>query len=285
MDGIIDRLLYVTNDRGLLYVTDLSNWGTPSGNMEHLSFFLPGVLALGAKLLDPDYPWLDRFRSRVMPRAPLPSDPAGLRAKLDLHMRAAKGLAYTCWTMYDDMPSGIGPESMHYNPEPGQQNVFTRHAYESLRWGPKVEAWERAGRVGPLVGTEGWGQGNLTHEEGRSRDARYMLRPEAMEAMYLLWKTTGDPAWRERGYKMFEAVNKHTRAENGYTSIRGVDHGLPSKVNDMPSFFLAETLKYAYLNTLEADVWPLDRIVFNTEAHPLPVFRWTPEQLREWGIH
>lgn len=41
----------------------------------------------------------------------------------------------------------------------------------------------------------------------------------------------------------------------------------------MESFFLAETLKYLYL--LFADdqtILPLDKWVFNTEAHPLPIY-------------
>lgn len=37
------------------------------------------------------------------------------------------------------------------------------------------------------------------------------------------------------------------------------------------SFFLAETLKYLYLTFSEDTVIPLDKWVFNTEAHPLPV--------------
>jgi mannosyl-oligosaccharide alpha-1,2-mannosidase len=41
----------------------------------------------------------------------------------------------------------------------------------------------------------------------------------------------------------------------------------------MPSFFLAETLKYLYLLFEDHDVVPLDAWVFNTEAHPLPIAR------------
>jgi mannosidase alpha-like ER degradation enhancer 2 len=36
----------------------------------------------------------------------------------------------------------------------------------------------------------------------------------------------------------------------------------------MHSFFLAETLKYAYL-TFAPQALDFDRVVFNTEAHPL----------------
>ena len=37
----------------------------------------------------------------------------------------------------------------------------------------------------------------------------------------------------------------------------------------MPSFFLAETLKYLYLIFAPEKTIDLDRIVFTTEAHPL----------------
>ena len=45
------------------------------------------------------------------------------------------------------------------------------------------------------------------------------------------------------------------------------------------SYFFAETLKYYYLLFSDADPWPLDKFVFNTEAHPLPVYH-----LREWEL-
>jgi hypothetical protein len=36
---------------------------------------------------------------------------------------------------------------------------------------------------------------------------------------------------------------------------------------------VAETLKYLYLLFADDSVIPLDQYVFNTEAHPLPVFQ------------
>jgi hypothetical protein len=53
------------------------------------------------------------------------------------------------------------------------------------------------------------------------------------------------------------------------------------------SFFLAETLKYSYLLAVEPedDPLPLDEIVFNTEAHPLPIFEWTAEERSQYNIH
>jgi mannosidase alpha-like ER degradation enhancer 2 len=37
----------------------------------------------------------------------------------------------------------------------------------------------------------------------------------------------------------------------------------------MPSYFLAETLKYLYLLFAPDSTLDLDHVVFNTEAHPL----------------
>lgn len=51
------------------------------------------------------------------------------------------------------------------------------------------------------------------------------------------------------------------------------------------SYFLAETLKYLYLmfhpdpNIIRLDEW-----VFNTEAHPLPVFQWSAQEIVDFGI-
>jgi len=50
----------------------------------------------------------------------------------------------------------------------------------------------------------------------------------------------------------------------------------------MESFFTAETLKYLYLLFGDGTDVPLDRYVFNTEAHPLqihPDYEWG----RRWG--
>jgi mannosyl-oligosaccharide alpha-1,2-mannosidase len=65
-------------------------------------------------------------------------------------------------------------------------------------------------------------------EEGKWRYSR------EGEAMYLLWKTTGDSKWRERGWKMFDAINRHTRNEVGYTSVHYTNNPTPRKVDDMP---------------------------------------------------
>lgn len=52
-----------------------------------------------------------------------------------------------------------------------------------------------------------------------------------------------------------------------------MDSSTPEKDDTQQSFFLAETLKYLFLLFSDDDVIPLDQYVFNTEAHPLPIFK------------
>ncbi|KAJ3485307.1 hypothetical protein NLJ89_g11910 [Agrocybe chaxingu] len=98
-----------------------------------------------------------------------------------------------------------------------------------------------------------------------------------------MWRTTGDIKWRERGYGIFQAINKHARTEYGFSTFNGVD-GNVHLLDDMPSWFLAETLKYLYLLFTDTETVPLEDWVFNTEAHPLPVFTWTEEERRVFGV-
>ena len=60
----------------------------------------------------------------------------------------------------------------------------------------------------------------------------------------------------------------------GYTSINNVrDPDYTSPRDKMESFFLGETLKYFYLLfSDDPDLLSLDQYVFNTEAHPLPIW-------------
>ncbi|KDN37775.1 hypothetical protein RSAG8_09930, partial [Rhizoctonia solani AG-8 WAC10335] len=48
---------------------------------------------------------------------------------------------------------------------------------------------------------------------------------------------------------------------------------LPVRWEDkQETFLLSETLKYLFLLFSDSTVLPLDEVVFNTEAHPFPVF-------------
>jgi len=96
---------------------------------------------------------------------------------------------------------------------------------------------------------------------------KYILRPEAIESVFYMYRITGEPYWREVGWNMFTAIDTHTRALFGNAAIDDVTKTAPELKDTMESFWIAETLKYFYLLFDDADNWSLDDWVLNTEAH------------------
>ena len=90
---------------------------------------------------------------------------------------------------------------------------------------------------------------------------KYILRPEAIESVFIMYRTTGDEYWREKGWQMFTAIQKYTRAEFGNSAIDDVTSSPPTLVDEMESFWLAETLKYFYLLFSDPSVVSLDEYV------------------------
>ncbi|QDZ21691.1 alpha-1,2-Mannosidase [Chloropicon primus] len=103
-------------------------------------------------------------------------------------------------------------------------------------------------------------------------DKKNMLRPEAVESLMILYRVTGKNKYREWGWEIFQAIEKHCKVEAGYSGVRDVTQEPAELDNKMQSWFLAETLKYLYLLFSPTDVVSLDEWVFNTEAHPLMIW-------------
>ncbi|ETV78473.1 hypothetical protein H257_07996 [Aphanomyces astaci] len=103
-------------------------------------------------------------------------------------------------------------------------------------------------------------------------DSRYRLRPETVESLMYLYRVTKDPMYQDWGWQIFKAIEKHAKTSFGYGAVLNVDSAAAAHVEDkMESFFLAETLKYHYLLQSAPSFVPLDKFVFNTEAHPFRV--------------
>ena len=108
-------------------------------------------------------------------------------------------------------------------------------------------------------------------------DAHNLLRPETVESLYILYRITKDKKYQEYGWRIFQAFEEYTRIPSGgYSSLNSVLSTSVTYRDKMESFFLGETLKYLFLLFADVDMIPLDRFVFNTEAHPLPMATWTP---------
>ncbi|XP_065197853.1 endoplasmic reticulum mannosyl-oligosaccharide 1,2-alpha-mannosidase-like [Sycon ciliatum] len=152
----------------------------------------------------------------------------------DRHMAQAKDILKTCHEMYSRMATGLSPELVHFNMA-GQGEDIQVHA----------------------------------------NDKHNLLRPETVESYFILYRLTGDKRYQDWGWDMLQAFEKHCRVEDGgYTSISDVTNAGNTRPRDkMESFFLGETLKYMFLLfSDDKNLVPLDKYVFNTEAHPLPIF-------------
>ncbi|MEN3370412.1 MAG: degradation enhancer, mannosidase alpha-like 2 [Verrucomicrobiota bacterium] len=97
--------------------------------------------------------------------------------------------------------------------------------------------------------------------------ATYHLRPEIVESTYYLHHYTNDPKYRQMGETIFNDFVTHCRTEAGYAALKNIV--TKEKRDEMESFALAETFKYFYLLFAPSDTLDFDKIVFNTEAHPL----------------
>jgi mannosidase alpha-like ER degradation enhancer 2 len=97
--------------------------------------------------------------------------------------------------------------------------------------------------------------------------ATYHLRPEIVESTYYLYHYTRDREYRQMGETIFNDFVKHCRVESGYAALQNMV--TKEKSDEMESFALAETFKYFYLLFAPPGTLDFDKVVLNTEAHPL----------------
>ncbi|KAI8927899.1 glycoside hydrolase [Entophlyctis helioformis] len=296
VNGIRKHLLGVSKPNELLYVGErvagLS--GPLSSKMDHLVCFLPGTLAIGAT----HGKRVSREERKRMP----------VRDRMDLDL--AEELTRSCFEMYHQTVTGLAPEIVFWNaadtklaaraPPPAaggglaqrdQQGPLTdilAYHQQTLDLGtpdrvaetivrpytpttnavPADDEAETDARVGRIP--------HFTHEQDFSihtMDGHNLLRPETVESLFVMYRITGKRVYREWGWKIFRAFERWCRIEEGgYSSLSDVRQVPPEYRDKMETFFVGETLKYFYLLFADESHVPLTDYVFNTEAHPLPVF-------------
>jgi mannosidase alpha-like ER degradation enhancer 2 len=101
----------------------------------------------------------------------------------------------------------------------------------------------------------------------RALDPSYVLRPEIIESAYYLSFYTKDENYQDMASNFLLSLSRCCKTDAGYTVLRNVT--TRDRADLMPSYFLAETLKYLYLLFAPRETVDLNKVVFNTEAHPL----------------
>jgi mannosyl-oligosaccharide alpha-1,2-mannosidase len=173
----------------------------------------------------------------------------------DEYLNVGAQLARGCAYAYKSFLTGIMPERYNMALCPGENHR------QGCAWDEAVFAEAAANRPQYKAGLP---KGFTT-----AKDPRYILRPEAIESIFVLWRITGDQSWREIAWNMFQAVIKATDTVFANAAVMDVNApGGGEKEDYMESFWMAETLKYFYLCFADTDLISLDEFVLNTEAHP-----------------
>lgn len=224
--------------------------------MQHLTCFIGGMFGLAGRLFNK------------------PSD-------IELGEKLTKGCIYA----YAAMPTGVSPEVFKTLPCASR----TECKWNETMWADKVHhsyGNKYATDVEQIAQDRGLPRGwtNI-------RDKRYLLRPEAIESVFVLYRITGKQEYLDSAWDMFTSIVANTRTTyangqlldvTGQTDFGGEQYTVGQRfrghgpatirqgnVEDkMESFWTAETLKYFYLIFSRPDMISLDDWVFNTEAHP-----------------
>jgi len=98
----------------------------------------------------------------------------------------------------------------------------------------------------------------------------YPLRPEIVESTYYLYRYTKDQKYQRMGEQLWRDFVKYCRTDEGYAALKNVI--TKEKTDSMQSFLFAETFKYFYLLFAPPETLDFDKVIFNTEAHPIKKF-------------
>ncbi|KAI1485972.1 glycoside hydrolase [Biscogniauxia mediterranea] len=230
-------------DARLIKPADGEAYVTTSPRAQHLTCFAGGMVGMAAKIFD------------------RPSD-----------MEVAEQLTDGCVWSYKNTITGVGPEIFYFIPcDPDTKKDDCKwsddHWFAAVKkyWAPNAKGGGlQKDQVQNIIDVRQLPPGMVD-----VNDRRYLLRPEAIESVFMMYRLTGDPKWMDKAWDMFTSIEKYTRSKYASAPLDDVTRRRPSQVDSMESFWLAETLKYFYMIFGDWDLIDLDEWVLNTEAHPL----------------
>ena len=160
VNEFITKMMYITPNRGLAYGTSLDSNGVPSHNVEHLSCFFPGLLTLGVNQLPASI-----FANASSTFTQEQSKRLSSYNMTELHMWAALGFGETCWQLYAEQPTELGPEWVRMN--------------GGSLWLDAVDKWHAGGAQGSVPGLSQKSSVSASgNREYTVTNGYYVLRPE-----------------------------------------------------------------------------------------------------------
>ena len=209
--------------------------------MQHLTCFVGGMVALASKIF-----------SR-------PQD-----------LEIAEQLTRGCIWAYNSSTNGVAPEIFNVMTCASESDCL----WDEQKWHSAVNATYSEDISAPPLTTdeviiEMIQTSHLPPGFLSVPDTRYILRPEALESCFLLYRITGDKFYADAAWEMFQAIDAVGRTDIAAAATRDVMAPKVKQTDSMESFWLGETVKYAWLCFEDWGEWGLDEWVWNTEAHLL----------------
>ncbi|KAF2748854.1 glycoside hydrolase family 47 protein [Sporormia fimetaria CBS 119925] len=227
----------------LLFSGDLYAHTSPSSSspakidpeMQHLTCFIGGMFALAGRLFESP-------------------------SQVDIGAKLTEGCIYA----YSKTPTGIMPEKFQLVPCDSRI---------SCPWNATL--WEEEVRR-KTYGTSHENFLAIVEDQHLPpgftyiRDKRYLLRPEAIESVFIMYRITGHEEYLVHAWDMFTHIQSASATTLANGQVMNVMQKEPwiEPEDKMESFWTAETLKYFYLVFSPPGLIDLDDWVFNTEAHP-----------------
>lgn len=116
-------------------------------------------------------------------------------AEADRHMELAKQLMRTCYEFYARQPTGLAPEIVQFRMDGSAAAAATAGVSSDAHPAFTIDA-------------------RATHS---------LLRPETVESLFVMWRVTGDPLYREWGWQIFESLRTFARVDGaGYSGLKDV---------------------------------------------------------------
>lgn len=180
---------------------------------EHLGCFAGGMVALAAKIFQEDH-----------------------------DLETARELVDGCIWAYESMPTRIMPEIFYalpcedaervnctWNEDLWQKTVVEKanHGYIPEEYATEAQTVIKKKKLAP-------GMTEIT-------DARYILRPEAIESIFILYRITGDETLQDKAWEMFRAITNATKTSIAYAALKDVRQLEPDRMllDNMESFWTA----------------------------------------------
>ena len=200
---------------------------------QHLGCFTGGMIGIGSKIFD-------------------------RKEELDIARKLVNG----CIWAYNHTQTGIMPEVFHMVPCPKEGNCD----WDEESWHKAVLAENQDSSLPSDMSDKQKIQHLIKNRRlppgfADITDRRYILRPEAIESVFILYRLTGDKSYQAAAWRMFTAIEKFTKTNIASAAIKDMTLESPPKDNRMESFWLAETLKYFYAIFSEPEVLNLDEFV------------------------